>query len=65
MRLYAGERFNSKDGSIGQVVKPNGQAKISVDMRAPDKQGEYTGVWVITNSEGRNFGSFTLTIKVK
>jgi hypothetical protein len=65
VRLYAGERFNGQDGSIGQVVKPNGQAKISVDMRAPDQQGEYTSIWVITNPDGRNFGSFTLTIKVK
>jgi len=34
-------------------------------MRAPANQGEYTSVWVITNPDGRNFGSFTLTIKVK
>lgn len=65
VRFYGGDRFDAKDGSIGQTVKPNGLAKISVDMRAPDKQGEYTGIWVITNPEGRNFGSFTLTIKVK
>ena len=65
VRFYAGERFNASDGSIRQTVAPNAQAKISVDMRAPDKQGEYTGIWVITNTEGRNFGSFTLTIKVK
>ena len=65
VRLYAGPGFNSKDGSIGQVVKPNGTAKISVDMRAPNTRGEYTSVWVITNPDGRNFGSFTLTIKVK
>jgi outer membrane murein-binding lipoprotein Lpp len=65
VRLYAGERFNGADGSIGQTVKPNAQAKISIDMRAPNTRGEYTSVWVITNPEGRNFGSFTLTIKVK
>ena len=65
VRLYAGPGFNSQDGSIGQVVGPNTNAKISVDMRAPNNQGEYTSVWVITNPEGRNFGSFTLTIKVK
>ena len=65
VRLYAGERFNGPDASIGQTVKPNGTAKISIDMRAPANQGEYTSVWVITNPDGRNFGSFTLTIKVK
>jgi hypothetical protein len=65
VRLYAGERFNGQDGSINQTVKPNQQAKITMDMRAPGKQGEYTSVWVITNPDGRNFGSFTLTIKVK
>lgn len=65
VRLYGGERFNGNDGSIGQVVKPEGTAKISVDMRAPDKQGEYTSIWVITNPDGRNFGSFTLSIKVR
>lgn len=65
VRLYAGPGFNSKDASIGQEVKPGGLAKISVDMRAPDNQGEFTSVWVITNPDGRNFGSFTLTIKAK
>ena len=65
VRLYAGPGFNSKDGSIGQVVGPDTLAKISVNMRAPGDQGEYTSVWVITNPDGRNFGSFTLTIKVK
>jgi hypothetical protein len=65
VRLYAGERFDGADGSINQTVKPGAQAKISVDMRAPNTVGEYTSVWVITNPDGRNLGSFTLTIKVK
>ena len=65
IRLYAGERFNGADGPLDQTVKPNAQATISVDMRAPDTRGEYTSVWVITNPDGRNFGSFTLTIKVR
>ena len=65
VRLYAGERFDGADTKLDQTVKPNAQAKISIDMRAPNTMGEYTTVWVITNPEGRNFGSFTLTIKVK
>ncbi len=65
VRLYAGERFNGNDGQLDQTVKPNGQATISIDMRAPGTQGEYTSVWVITAPDGHNFGSFTLTIKVK
>ena len=65
IRLYAGERFNGTDGPLDQTVKPNGQATISIDMRAPNTRGEYTSFWVITNPDGRNFGSFTLTIKVR
>lgn len=65
VRLFAGERMGSVDGSIEQTVKPGAQAKIKIDLTAPNALGEYTAVWVLTNSEGRNFGSFTLTIKVK
>ncbi len=66
IRLYAGPSFGaSNTNPLGQTVKPNGQATISLDMRAPDTQGEYTTVWVITAPDGHNFGSFTLTIKVK
>jgi hypothetical protein len=65
VRLYAGPSFGANGGPLGQTVKPNGQATISLDMRAPDTQGEYTTVWVITAPDGHNFGSFTLTLKVK
>ena len=65
VRLYAGPSFGANNKPLDQTVKPNGQATISMDMRAPDTQGEYTTVWVITAPDGHNFGSFTLTIKVK
>jgi hypothetical protein len=65
VRLYAGPNLGGNDGPLAQTVKPNGQITISMDMRAPDKQGEYTSVWVLTAPDGHNFGSFTLTIKVK
>ncbi len=65
VRLFAGPSLGATDGSIGQTVKPQGQAKISLDMRAPDKTGDYNIIWVLTAPDGHNFGSFTLNFKVK
>jgi len=65
VRLFAGPNLGATDKTLGQTVKPQGLAKIELDMRAPDKSGDYNIIWVITTPDGRNFGSFTLNFKVK
>ncbi len=65
IRLYAGTNFGADNTHIIGTVKPGDQTNVTMDMKAPDTVGEYNSIWVITNPDGRNFGSFTLNIKVK
>ncbi len=65
VRLFAGDRFGADDLKFSGTVKPGETTNVTMDMTAPNKLGEYNSIWVITNTEGRNFGSFTLSIKVK
>jgi len=55
VRLYAGPNFSGANKALETTVKPNGQTTISIDMRAPNTQGEYTTVWVITAPMGTTF----------
>jgi hypothetical protein len=65
VRLFAGDRFSADDIKFSGTVKPGEQTNVTMDMVAPNTMGEYNSIWVLTNTEGRNFGSFTLNIKVK
>jgi hypothetical protein len=65
VRLFAGDRFGAADLKFSGTVKPGEQTNVTLDMTAPNTMGEYNSVWVMTNTDGRNFGSFTLSIKVK
>lgn len=65
VRLYAGPSLGFSDSKLDKTVKPNANGTISMDLTAPDKVGEYSTQWVVTNLDGRNFTSFVLTIKVK
>lgn len=65
IRLFAGDRFGADDLKFSGAVKPGETTNVTMDMTAPNNLGEYNSIWVITNAEGRNFGSFTLSIKVK
>jgi hypothetical protein len=65
VRLFGGNSFGFSDSKLDKTVKPGATTTISMDLTAPDKSGEYSTVWVVTNLDGRNFTSFVLTIKVK
>ncbi len=65
VRLYGGDRFGVKNFNIPSTVKPQGTVKLTVDMTAPSKAGDYNGIWVITNPNGVNFGYFTFALTVK
>jgi predicted small lipoprotein YifL len=65
IRLFAGDRFGAEDMKFSGTVKPGEQTNVTMDMNAPNTVGEYNSIWVLTNADGRNFGSFTLNIKVK
>jgi hypothetical protein len=65
VRLFGGPSFGFSDSKLDKTVKPGATTTISMELTAPDKTGEYSSVWVVTNLDGRNFTSFILTIKVK
>lgn len=65
VRLYGGDRFGVKDFNIPSTVKPQQTVKLSAEMTAPSNAGQYTGIWVLTNTTGVNFGYFTFALEVK
>jgi hypothetical protein len=65
VRLYGGDRFGQQNFPIPSTVKPQGTVKLTVEMTAPSKAGDYTSIWVMTNTNGTNFGYFTLALTVK
>lgn len=67
LRYYLSEanlRFGGSDIKFPKEVKPGESVDLSVSMRAPTSAGEYTTIWVLTNDQGVNFYTVTLTIKV-
>lgn len=65
VRLYGGDRCGAPDEPVDSEVAPGKVYRVILDMTAPAKKGSYSTLWVITNPDGRNFGSFYLTFEVK
>jgi hypothetical protein len=67
LRYYLSEanlRFSGSDIKFPKEVKPGETIDLTVPMRAPTSTGDYTTIWVLTNDQGVNFYTVTLTIKV-
>ena len=53
----SGNAMNGKASySLSGTVKPGETIDISVDLRAPEKEGEYSGKWMLRNANGVVFG---------
>ena len=53
----SGNAMNGKASySLPGSVKPGETIELSVDLRAPEKDGEYTGKWLLRNANGVVFG---------
>lgn len=65
VRFFGGVRCGAADDAIGGTVKPNDTYEVSMKMTTPTTPGSYSSLWVITNPDGRNFGSFYLVFEVK
>ena len=37
-------------------VDPGERVDVSIDLQAPDDQGEYRATWKLRDDEGKNFG---------
>jgi hypothetical protein len=54
--FVSGYDMEGETTTINQYVAPGEEAKISIDLIAPDVEGTYTGYWILVNREGEIFG---------
>lgn len=55
--FFSGNAMNGKASySLPGSVKPGETLELSVDLKAPEKDGEYTGKWMLRNANGVVFG---------
>ena len=53
----SGNAMNGKASySLPGSVKPGETIELSVDLRSPEKDGDYTGKWMLRNADGVVFG---------
>jgi hypothetical protein len=58
-----GNRMGGKSVAIDKTIDPGDYLKVSVELEAPSTEGEYTGYWQLTNSDGDLFGD-TVTVLI-
>ncbi len=49
---------------LGRSVEPGDEITLSVDLTAPNDDGEYTGVWRLTADDGEKLGKYWVNICV-
>lgn len=67
VRFFLGDatlRFGAADIRFPKEIKPNESVDLILNMKAPNKAGDYNTIWVLTNADGANFYTVTLNIKV-
>lgn len=58
-----GEKMSGKPQALATVVQIGDVVDVSVELKAPDKVGEYTSAWQMTNPKGIPFGK-ALFVKI-
>jgi hypothetical protein len=51
-----GEKMSGKPQALPTLVEIGQEVEVSVDLKAPDKVGDYTSAWQMTNAKGIPFG---------
>ena len=49
---------------VNTVIEPNETVTFQVNLKAPDKPGDYTGVWRLKSDDGEKLGKYWVKIKV-
>jgi hypothetical protein len=49
---------------LNAVIKPGDLISLSVNLTAPDEDGEYNGVWQLVSDDNEKLGSYWVTIVV-
>ena len=64
--IYAyGEKLGGLPTVLTAEILPGSEAEISINLKAPDKTGTYSGYWRLANNNGVPFGQiFTVIISV-
>jgi hypothetical protein len=62
--FVSGDQLGGGGTRVGNLIEPGKWKELSVDMRAPDKTGTYTGYWRLSDSDGNLFGA-TLVVSIK
>jgi hypothetical protein len=58
-----GEKMSGKPQALATLVEIGQEVEVSVELRAPDKVGEYLSAWQMTNPKGIPFGK-ALFVKI-
>jgi len=66
LKFFDGASMSGLDTEIGKVVASGRQAKVSIELTAPNLEGTYTGYWIMANKYDYPFGTpFFVQIVVK
>lgn len=57
-----GEKLGGLTTALPVEVLPNTEVEISVNLKAPDKSGNYSGYWRMANNNGTPFGQVLTVI---
>lgn len=66
-RYYAGDKLHENANSyfFPKDVKPGDTVELRIDAIAPDTAGSKYALWVLTTSEGANYGRMDFTLVVE
>lgn len=54
--FVSGDDLDGDKTSLGEKVAPGETIDLAVDMRAPEKRGDYLGEWMLRTDSKKNFG---------
>lgn len=65
LTFVSGDQLGGSGARVGNAIVPGKWTEFSMDLKAPDKKGTYTGIWRLADNEGHLFGvNLTVSIKV-
>jgi hypothetical protein len=57
IRLWAGQQFGASSSILlGKEVKAGQETEISIEFTAPNTNGEYYSMWILSDEDEANFG---------
>jgi len=66
LTFFEGDSMSGLDTEIGKIIASGRQAKVSIELTAPNSEGTYTGYWILENKYDYPFGMpFFVQIVVK